>query len=231
MRVSRSPSLALTNSRAVLATISLSKRAPQFVEQRLVAEDVAGLEQGGADGHVGLRLADAFVDRAGRMADLLAQVPQDVEDRLDDALAPWGLLVGQQEQEVDVGAGRERGASVAADRRDAEPLGRGGPLERVDEAQHVILDRAEQFVLQMREAGRTGQSPMIPFEICRDAGAARCEHVPKTLDDGAPEGGIVVDRGPQGGDLGVEAGMVEAVLFLEVVFNSVSREGHLMLVP
>jgi len=52
------------------------------------------------------------------VADLQLQVPQAIEDRLDDALAPRGLLVGEEEQQVDVGAGGERAAAVAAGRMD-----------------------------------------------------------------------------------------------------------------
>ena len=96
----------------------------EVVEEGGVAQDEAGFEQRRADRHVRLGLPHAFVDRAGRVADLLAQVPQHVEDGLDHALAPGRLLVGEQEEEVDVGPGRQRGAAVAADRRDAEPLRR-----------------------------------------------------------------------------------------------------------
>ena len=60
----------------------------------------------GADGHVGLGLADALVDRARGVADLEPDVPQAIEDRLGDLLAPGGLLVGQHEQQIDVGARR-----------------------------------------------------------------------------------------------------------------------------
>ena len=59
------------------------------------------------------------------MADLLTQIPQDIEDRLDDALAPGRLLVGKKEQQIDVGARRERAAPIAADGDDGQPLGEG----------------------------------------------------------------------------------------------------------
>ena len=53
------------------------------------------------------------------VADLQPQVPQAVEHALDQALAPGGLLVGGEEQQVDVGEGRHLGAAVAADRQRA----------------------------------------------------------------------------------------------------------------
>ena len=80
------------------------------------------LQQRGADRHVGAPLAQALVDRAGRVADLELQVPEHVEHRLDDALAPGGLLVGKQEQEVDVRSRRQRAAAVAAGGDDGEAL-------------------------------------------------------------------------------------------------------------
>src|SRR5262249_54205269 len=48
----------------------------QFVVELVVAEEIARLEHGGADGHVGLGLADAFVDRARGVADLEPHVPK-----------------------------------------------------------------------------------------------------------------------------------------------------------
>ena len=68
--------------------------------------------------------AQALVDRAGGMADLLAEVPEHVEDRLGDALAPGRLLGRQQEEEVDVRARRQRAAAIAADGDDRDALAR-----------------------------------------------------------------------------------------------------------
>ena len=75
----------------------------QLVEQLAVAPDVARLEQRGADRLVALGVAQALVDRARGMADLQAEVPQQVEHELDDLLAARRLLVGPQEQQIDVG--------------------------------------------------------------------------------------------------------------------------------
>ena len=104
----------------------------QLVVERSVAPDEARLEHRGADGHVGARQADAFVDRARGVADLQAEVPEQIEDELDDALAPGRLLVGQQEQEIDVGAGRQRAAAIAADGDHRHALGGARFRRRVD---------------------------------------------------------------------------------------------------
>ena len=64
-------------------------------EQRLVAEDQARIEQRGADGHVGMAEAHALIDIARGVADLEAEIPEQIEHVFGDALAPGGLLVGQ----------------------------------------------------------------------------------------------------------------------------------------
>src|SRR3546814_4791873 len=50
--------------------------ALQLVVQPLLAPEIARLQHRGADGHVGIGLAHALVDRAGGVADLEAQIPQ-----------------------------------------------------------------------------------------------------------------------------------------------------------
>ena len=72
------------------------------LEQGLVAQDKAGFQQRGANRHVVARLPQALIDGARGVADLLAQIPEQIEDRLDDAFAPRRLLVGQQEQQIDI---------------------------------------------------------------------------------------------------------------------------------
>ncbi len=73
-----------------------------FFKKRLVAPNVTGLQDGGPDGHVRSGKPDALVNVAGRVPDLEPQVPEHVEDVFNDLLTPGGLLVRQDEQEVDV---------------------------------------------------------------------------------------------------------------------------------
>ena len=108
--------------------------AAEAVGEGLVAPEVAVLEQAGADGDVAFGVAQAVVDGADRVADLEAQVPEAVERALDQALAPGGLLVGGEEEQVDVGEGRHLGAAVAADGDRRDPLGGGRVGERVEPA-------------------------------------------------------------------------------------------------
>ena len=91
---------------AVLHDVTIEAR-DELVVEPAIADQITGLQHRGADRHVGLGLADAFVDRAGGVADFQAHVPQAIENRLGDRFAPGGLLVRQQEQEIDVGARRQ----------------------------------------------------------------------------------------------------------------------------
>ena len=118
----------------------------QFVEQLLVAEQEARLQDRGADRHVRLGLADAFVDRARGVADLQSEIPQAIQDRLGHRLAPGGLLVGQQEQQIDVGARREQAAAVAAGRHDRHALGLGWIFRRIEMRDDELEQDADDFV-------------------------------------------------------------------------------------
>ena len=122
-----------------------------LVVQPAVAEQKARLEHGGADGDVGLGLPDAFVDRARRVADLEAHVPQAIEDRLGDRLAPRGLLVGQQEQQIDVGARRQQSAPVAAGRDHRHLLGFRRVMRRIEMLRGELEQQPDDLVLHVAE--------------------------------------------------------------------------------
>jgi hypothetical protein len=75
----------------------------------------------------------ALLDGPRGVADFEAQVPEGVEHVLDHALDVGGLLVGPQEQQIDVGEGRQGAAAVAAHRHQRQALALGG----VAGAEHV----------------------------------------------------------------------------------------------
>ena len=124
----------------------------QLVEQSAVAEQEARFQNGGADGHVRLGLADAFVDRARGMADLQADVPQAIQDRFGDRLAPGGLLVGQQEQQIDVGAGRLQAAAIAAGGDHRHVLGFRRVLRRVEMLAREFVEQTDDLVFHPAQA-------------------------------------------------------------------------------
>ena len=120
----------------------------QLVRQILRAADIAGFEDRGADRHVAARQPDAFVDRAGGMADLEAEIPQDIEHEFDRRLGPDGLLHRQQEEKIDIRTRRQRAAAIAADGGDgdARPGLRIGGVENL--VQDEIMQDGDQLVLQ-----------------------------------------------------------------------------------
>ena len=113
-----------------------------------VAVDEARIEQRGAHRDVGGADLDALVDGARRVPDLEAQIPQHVEHVLGDALAPRRLLVGKQEQQIDVGSGRQQPAPVAPGGDDRHALGVRRIGRPVDVRDGVVVEHADELVLE-----------------------------------------------------------------------------------
>ena len=134
----------------------LAEAALEFGEQRLVAEDQAGVEQRGANGHVGVGQPHALIDVAGGVADLEAEIPEQIEHVFGDALAPGGLLVGQQEQEIDVRARRQHAAAVAALRHHGHVLGGRRVLGGIDVGGGEIVGEPDQGILEGAQAFGAG---------------------------------------------------------------------------
>ena len=124
----------------------VESRGELVIELR-VAEQEARFQERGADGHVRLGLADAFVDRARRVADFLPHVPQAIEQRLGDRLAPGGLFVRQQKQQIDVGARRQQAAAIAAGRDHRHAFGLRVDLRRIELAGREFEQDADDFIL------------------------------------------------------------------------------------
>ncbi len=104
----------------------------QLVVERQVSGQEARLEDRGADRHVAARLPDRFIDRARGVADLQSHVPQAIENGFGNLFAPGGLLVGQDEQQIDVGFRRHQAAAVAAGGDDGHPLGARGDRRAIE---------------------------------------------------------------------------------------------------
>ena len=99
------------------------------------------------------------------MADLEAQIPQQIEHVLDHALAPRRLLVGQQEQQIDVGEGRQQAAAVAAGGDDGHALGVGRIGGAIDVGDRVVVDQADQLVLERRQARGAAPPVAVGLEL------------------------------------------------------------------
>ncbi|ODT27781.1 MAG: hypothetical protein ABS54_05835 [Hyphomicrobium sp. SCN 65-11] len=188
----------------------VAEAAHELIEQRPVAEDVAGVEQRRADGHVGARELQALVDGARRVTDLQAQIPEDVENVFDDALAPGSLLVGQQEQEIYVGARRQHGAAIAAGRDDGEPLRIRGIVAAIDVRACVVEDERDELIHERGQALGTAATLAVVQEL--RAGALACAHheLAQALDNGRPRQlGALIMRAEDGRQLVAEGGGVE----------------------
>ena len=131
----------------------------QFVVQRLVAGQEAGLQDRGADRHVAARLPDRFIDRARGVADLQPHVPQAIQDGFGDLLAPGGLLVGQDEQQIDIGFRRHQPAAIAAGGDHRHALGAGGDRRAIEMAGCRRIEDADDFVLH--ETQPLGAAPAV----------------------------------------------------------------------
>jgi hypothetical protein len=82
-----------------------------------VAGDEACFEEGGEGLRVGLSFFDGLCDGSAGVADFEAEVPEGVEDVLDEFLDVFGEFsggTGEKEKEVDIGGGVEGAAAVAA---------------------------------------------------------------------------------------------------------------------
>ncbi len=129
-----------------------------------IAVDEAGVEQRRADGNVGGAQLDALADRARGVADLEAEIPEHVENVLCDALAPRGLLVGQKKQQIDIGAGRQQPAPVAARRHDRHALGIGRVGRAIDVRDRVIVEHADELILEHRQPRRATPAVAVALQ-------------------------------------------------------------------
>src|SRR5262249_10277177 len=93
----------------------LAEARDEIVVKSPVAADIAGFQNRGQYGAVGLCEPDRILDAARGMAHLEPAVPERIEQEIDDALAPSCLSAGKQKQQIDVGSGREGAAPIAAD--------------------------------------------------------------------------------------------------------------------
>jgi hypothetical protein len=93
--------------------------------------------------------------------DLQAEIPQHVQDVFDDLVAPGCLLVGEQEEQIDVGTGGEGAAAITADRHHRHVLGGRAVLGAVDMRCGKIVERTDELVHQMREPGGADRAAAI----------------------------------------------------------------------
>ncbi len=103
------------------------------------------------------------------MADLQLEVPERIEHAFDDALAPGGLLVGKQEEQVDVGAERHGPAPIAADGADGDALGGRRVVGLVVMLHRRDEERLDDRVHDLRQALGRGEARARAGEHVADA--------------------------------------------------------------
>jgi hypothetical protein len=86
-------------------------------------------------------------------------------------------LVGQQEQQIDVGIGRELAAAVAANRDHGHALARGRIGGRIDVADGEIVEHADELIHQEGERVRGVGARAVLVEALADLGAAGGERL------------------------------------------------------
>ena len=96
---------------------------------------------------------DALVQRARRLAHLEAQIPEPIEQELGHLLVMRRRLVGVEEEDIDVGMGRQLAAAVATDREQRQLLAAGRVGDRVDPALGKVHGTREHGVDQPRMIG------------------------------------------------------------------------------
>ena len=128
--------------------------ARTLVVELLIAPDIPPFEEGCANGEVAFRQPDRFVQRTGRMAYFETQIPQHIEHRFDDLLAPRRFLAADEERDVDVGMRRHFRPTVSADSHDRQPLRLGTVGAGIEMGGRVIVDHADQLVDHECETAR-----------------------------------------------------------------------------
>ena len=106
------------------------------------------------------------------MTDLQSHVPQAIENRLGNRFAPGGLLVRKQEQEIDVGSGRQQAAAIAAGGDDGHTLGFGGVLRRVKMLSRNLEQQADDLILHEAQPFGAAAPTAIVDEQTLGRGAA-----------------------------------------------------------
>jgi hypothetical protein len=111
----------------------------------------------------------------GGVADFQAGVPQTIEHGFGDGLAPSGLLVGQEEQQIDIGAGRLQPAAITAGRDHRHVLGVGRILRWIEMLLHELVENADDLVFHPAQPLGTTAAVTIFEQQLLGLGAALVE--------------------------------------------------------
>ena len=139
----------------------LAEFGTEFVEGALIAGHEAGIDQRGLDRDVAPGMDQAILHAARRMADLQAEIPQQIEHELDQPLGPRADLGAGEEEQVDIRIGRQHAAAIAAGGDQGEGLlPRAGAAR--DHRLGIGVDGEDDGVHMTREPSRGTQTMGFP---------------------------------------------------------------------
>ena len=144
------------------------------------------------------------------MADLQPHVPETIENGFGDRLAPGGLLVGKQEQQVDVGLRRHQPAAIAAGGDDRHALGVGRHQALVEVLRRRLVQQADDRVVQVAQPlGAAAPVPVLQ-QLRLGGGASLREFALEKLGDRCAKGVVAaLELAGQRLDLGADAHGIE----------------------
>ena len=147
----------------------------RLVENRLLAPDQPRFEKGGADGHVGFRQRHQVGNRADRMADLDLEVPQQMQDRLNDGFLSRRRLGRGEKHQVEIAVRCHLAPASSAEPDDGHGFGR---LVRGDK----VVGQPDQLVVQIGRCSRRRPSTIrIERQSPRNFGTPLFERAPQDL--------------------------------------------------
>ncbi len=153
----------------------------QALGQVAVAGDKAMLQHRGHDGVVALGIFQRLFDGTRGVADLQAEVPEGIEDELDDRFRVRGFLPGAQEQQVEIGIGGQLAAAIATDGDQGQSFAFGRITGAIDVGQGEVPQRRDDLIGALGQGARGGIAALLMVDIAEDAGARQ---VPGVLQDG-----------------------------------------------
>ena len=107
------------------------------------------------------------------MPDLQSHIPQTIQDRFRDLLAPCRLFVRQDEQEIDIGFRRHQSASITAGRDDRHALGAGRNRRVIEMPRRGREQDSDDFVLHETQPFGAAAAMAIPQQQRLRGGARR----------------------------------------------------------
>ena len=153
-----------------------------------IAGQMAVFQQGSADRVILGPQTQTIADRAACMADLEAQIPQDIEHRFDHALGPGGDLVGGEKQQIYIRLRRHFTAPVSTNGKDRKALGLGRVGQRVHHAGGDIKRCQDHAIGQPAiGAGHLAGLERVLGKACGNRLAATFHFGAKNLDDCAAQ--------------------------------------------